>query len=84
LPFPSCADQSRENAIFCYPSLDTVVRPLPPFAGPGPAEDGILVWDHVKRRVEDYLEEFGRPDQVAAWREGRPYVAPLAETWAGR
>ncbi len=35
-------------------------------------------------RAEDYLEEFGRPDQVTAWREGRPYVASLAETSAGR
>jgi hypothetical protein len=65
-------------------SLDTVVGPLTPFAGSGPAEEGILVWDHVKRRVEDYLEEFGRPDQVAAWREGKPYVASLADTSAGR
>jgi flavonol synthase len=74
----------RSTAVFCYPSLDTVVEPLPPFAGPEPAEEGILVWDHVKRRVEDYMEEFGRPDQLAAWREGKPYVAPLAETSAGR
>jgi isopenicillin N synthase-like dioxygenase len=77
-------DTRRSTAVFCYPSLDTVVAPLAPFAGPGPAEEGILVWDHVKRRVEDYMEEFGRPDQVAAWREGRPYVAPLAERSAGR
>ena len=77
-------DTRRSTAVFCYPSLDTVVGPLAPFAGSGPPDEGILVWDHVKRRVEDYLEEFGRPDQVAAWREGRPYVAPLAETWAGR
>jgi isopenicillin N synthase-like dioxygenase len=75
----------RSTAVFCYPSLDTVVAPLAPFAGPEPADDeGVLVWDHVKRRVEDYLEEFGRPDQVAAWHEGRTYVAPLSETSAGR
>jgi flavonol synthase len=75
----------RSTAVFCYPSLDTVVAPLAPFAGPEPAgEGGVLVWDHVKRRVEDYLEEYGRPDQVAAWHEGRSYVAPLAETSAGR
>jgi hypothetical protein len=62
-----------------------VVAPLAPFAGSEPADDqSVLVWDHVKRRVEDYLEEFGRPDQVAAWREGRTYVAPLSETSAGR
>lgn len=75
----------RSTAVFCYPSLDTVVAPLAPFAGPEPADDeGVLVWDHVKRRVEDYLEEFGRPDQLAAWHEGRTYVAPLSETSAGR
>jgi hypothetical protein len=34
--------------------------------------------------VENYLEEFGRPGQVTAWRDGRPYVAPLADTSAGR
>jgi isopenicillin N synthase-like dioxygenase len=75
----------RSTAVFCYPSLDTVVGPLAPFVGPeGATEEPVLVWDHVKARVEDYLEEFGRPDQVTAWREGRPYVAPLADTSAGR
>jgi hypothetical protein len=34
--------------------------------------------------VADYLAEYGWPDQVAAWREGRPYVAELAAgEWAG-
>ena len=75
----------RSTAVFCYPSLETVVEPLAPFAGPeGAREEPVLVWDHVKTRVEDYLEEFGRPEQVAAWRAGQPYVAPLADTSAGR
>jgi isopenicillin N synthase-like dioxygenase len=75
----------RSAAVFCYPSLDTVVAPLAPFTGPeGAAEPGVLVWDQVSQRVENYLEEFGRPEQVAAWREGTPYVAPLAQTSAGR
>jgi len=75
----------RSTAVFCYPSLETVVEPFAPFAGPaGPGEEPVLVWDHVKTRVENYLEEFGRPEQVTAWREGRPYVATLAETPAGR
>jgi flavonol synthase len=34
--------------------------------------------------VENYMAEYGRPEQIAAWREGKPYVAPLAETSAGR
>jgi flavonol synthase len=75
----------RSTAVFCYPSLQTVVEPLAPFVGPeGPAQEPVLVWDRVKGRVEDYLEEYGRPEQVAAWREGKPYVASLAETSAGR
>jgi flavonol synthase len=75
----------RSTAVFCYPSLETVVAPLAPFTGPeGAAEKPVLVWDHVRSRVEKYLQEFGRPDQVAAWHEGKPYVAPLAETSAGR
>ena len=60
----------RSMAVFVYPALETVV-------------DGVRVWDHVKGRVAAYLAEYGRPDQVAAWREGRPYVAELAEHSAG-
>jgi flavonol synthase len=75
----------RSTAVFCYPSLRTVVQPLAPFVGPeGPCEEPVLVWDHVKGRAEDYMQEYGRPEQIAAWREGKPYVAPLAETSAGR
>jgi len=61
----------RSMAVFVYPALDQVV-------------DSTLVWDHVKDRVADYLAEYGRPDQVAAWREDRPYVAELAENSAGQ
>jgi len=61
----------RSMAVFVYPGLETVI-------------DGVRVWDHVKDRVSDYLAEYGRPDQVAAWREGRPYVAELAEHSAGQ
>ena len=75
----------RSTAVFCYPSLETVVEPLAPFVGPeGTSEEPVRVWDHVKSRVQDYLEEFGRPEQVTAWREGKRYVAPLADTSAGR
>ena len=61
----------RSMAVFVYPELDTVVG-------------GVRVWDQVKDRVADYLAEYGRPDQVAAWREGRPYVAELADNSAGQ
>jgi flavonol synthase len=61
----------RSMAVFVYPALETVI-------------DGVRVWDHVKDRVSDYLAEYGRPDQVAAWREGRLYVAELAEHSAGQ
>ena len=40
--------------------------------------------EELRELVESYLAEFGRPDQVTAWREGTTYVAPLAETSAGR
>ena len=73
----------RSTAVFVYPALETVVAPLAPFGAAGDAEP-VLVWDHVKDRVADYLAEYGRPDQVAAWRDGRPYVAELAENSPGR
>ena len=73
----------RSTAVFVYPALETVVAPLAPFAAAGDAEP-VLVWDHVKDRVADYLAEYGRPDQVAAWRDGKPYVAELAENSPGR
>ena len=75
----------RSTAVFCYPSLQTVVAPLEPFAAPaGEGYEPVSVWDHVKGRAEDYLAEYGRPGQVTAWREGKPYVADLSDTSAGR
>src|SRR5215470_5331190 len=73
----------RSTAVFVYPALETVVGPLPPFAA-GSGDEPVLVWDHVKDRVADYLAEYGRPEQIAAWRDGQPYVAELAENSAGR
>jgi flavonol synthase len=73
----------RSTAVFVYPSLDTVVAPLSPFAA-GSGFEPVPVWDHVKDRVADYLTEYGRPEQIAAWRDSRPYVAELAEDSAGR
>ena len=68
------------SGVFWHPRVDTVVEPLAPFVGAdGSDYDPVLVWDTIKDRVEDYLNVFGRPDQVAAWKEGRPYVAALAD-----
>ncbi len=76
----------RSTAVFCYPALATVVGPLPPFAAAAgqPGYEPVLVWDHVKRRAEDYLDEYGRPEQVAAWAQSKPYVAELSSDSAGR
>ncbi len=76
----------RSVAVFYYPGLDQVLEPLAPFVEPGEETDyePVTGWELVEDRVENYLKVFGRPDQVAAWREGRPYVADLAENSAGR
>ena len=73
----------RSTAVFVYPALETVVAPLSPFRAGSEAEP-VRVWDHVKDRVADYLAEYGRPEQIAAWRDGQAYVAELAENSAGR
>jgi flavonol synthase len=73
----------RSTAVFVYPALETAVEPLEPFAA-GSEFPPVLVWDHVKDRVAGYLAEYGRPEQIAAWRDGTPYVAELAEDSAGR
>ncbi len=69
------------SGVFWHPRVDTVVEPLAPFVvgGEEPEYDPFLLWDSVKSGVEEYLSVFGRPEQVAAWREGRPYVAAVTE-----
>ena len=74
----------RSTAVFVYPALETVVEPLEPFATGSSGFGPVRVWDHVKDRVADYLAAYGRPEQIAAWRDGTPYVAELAENSAGR
>jgi isopenicillin N synthase-like dioxygenase len=76
----------RSTAVFYYPGLAEVLEPLPAFTEPGEDTDfePVTTWDLVKDGVENYLKVFGRPEQVTAWREGRPYVAGLAENSAGR
>ncbi|GAA2637937.1 hypothetical protein GCM10010399_84020 [Dactylosporangium fulvum] len=70
----------RSAAVFVHPSLDTVVEPLPEFVGDGePDFDPHHVGRAALGSVEDYLQVFGRPEQVAAYREGRPYVAAVEE-----
>jgi flavonol synthase len=76
----------RSTAVFVYPALDQVIAPLKAFA-PLVADcnaEPVLVWDHVKDRAAGYLATYGRPEQLAAWRDGKPYVAELAENSAGR
>ncbi len=76
----------RSVAIFYYPGLEQVLEPLAPFVDPGEETDyePVTQWELLKDGVENYLKVFGRPEQVAAWREGKPYVAELAENSAGR
>jgi flavonol synthase len=74
----------QSTAVFVYPALETVVAPLEPFATGSAGFGPVRVWDHVKGRVADYLAAYGRPEQIAAWRDGTPYVAELAENSAGR
>jgi flavonol synthase len=76
----------RSVGIFYHPGLEQVLEPLPPFIEPGEETDyePVTQWDLVKDRVENYLKVFGRPAQVTAWRDGKPYVADLAENSAGR
>jgi flavonol synthase len=76
----------RSTAVFYYPGLEQVLEPLLAFTEPGEETDfePVATWDLVKDNVENYLKVFGRPEQVTAWREGRPYVAELAAHSAGR
>jgi len=76
----------RSVAIFYYPGLAQVLEPLVPFVEPGEETDyePVTQWDLVRDSVENYLKVFGRSGQVTAWREGKPYVAELADNSAGR
>ncbi|MEU9367093.1 hypothetical protein AB0D78_36775 [Streptomyces avermitilis] len=70
----------RSSAVLVHPSLDTVVEPLPAFADPdGTDFEPVSVWERASGNVEEYLRVFGRPEQLSARRENRPYVADVAE-----
>ncbi|MGW3462353.1 2OG-Fe(II) oxygenase family protein [Streptomyces olivaceoviridis] len=69
----------RSSAVFVHPSPDTVVEPLPAFADPDGSDFApVSVWERASGNVEEYLRVFGRPGQLAAWRENRPYVADVS------
>jgi isopenicillin N synthase-like dioxygenase len=70
----------RSSAVFVSPPLPTVVEPLAPFLNGDEESDyePVSIWGEAHRRVEDYLQVFGRPEQIEAWREGRPYVADVS------
>jgi flavonol synthase len=76
----------RSVATFYYPGLEQVLEPLAAFVEPGEETDyePVTQWELVKDNVENYLKVFGRPAQVTAWRDGKPFVAELAENSAGR
>ncbi|HXW43869.1 MAG TPA: 2OG-Fe(II) oxygenase family protein [Streptosporangiaceae bacterium] len=76
----------RSVAIFYYPGLEQVLQPLAPFVEPGEETDyePVTQWELVRDGVQNYLKVFGRNAQVTAWREGKPYVAELADNSAGR
>jgi isopenicillin N synthase-like dioxygenase len=69
----------RSSGVFVHPGLDSVVEPLDVFGG---AEDSdyepVSVGDRAEHAVEEYLQVFGRPEQIAAWREGHAYIAAVA------
>ncbi|WP_369141859.1 2OG-Fe(II) oxygenase family protein [Streptomyces sp. R44] len=68
----------RSSGLFAHPSLDTVVEPLAAFADPDGSDfEPVSVWESANGHVEEYLRVFGRPEQVAAWRENRPFVAEV-------
>jgi flavonol synthase len=76
----------RSTAVFYSPGLGEPLEPLPPFTEPGEDTDfePVTTWDLVKDSVENYLKVSGRPQQVAAWFEGKRYLAELAQNPAGR
>jgi flavonol synthase len=76
----------RSVAIFYHPGLEQVLEPLAPFVEPDEETDyePVTQWELARDDVENYLKVFGRPAQITAWREGKPYVAELAENSAGR
>ncbi|MEU5537693.1 2-oxoglutarate and iron-dependent oxygenase domain-containing protein [Streptomyces sp. NPDC020362] len=68
----------RSCAVFVHPGLDTVVKPLPAFADPDGSDfEPVSVWERASGNVEECLWVFGRPEQLTAWRENRPYVAEV-------
>ncbi len=68
----------RSSAVFVQPALGTVVTPLEVFTGGEESDyEPVSIWDEARHEVEEYLQVFGRPEQIEAWREGRPYIAEV-------
>ncbi|MGW7424061.1 hypothetical protein ACWGJB_29205 [Streptomyces sp. NPDC054813] len=54
------------------------MAPLPAFADlDGSDFEPVSVWERAGGNVEEYLWVLGRSEQLAAWRENRPYVAEV-------
>ena len=72
----------RSTAVFVYPALRRGGRAARP-VGRTPIRD--RSWSGITSRTgwRTTWPRYGRPDQIAAWRDGQPYVAELAENSAG-
>ena len=75
-------EAARQSTAFFYnPSLGTVVRPISELVAEGdePHYRPHLVAEPYLNQVDDYLNTFGRPAQIEAWRTGTPYVAEVID-----
>lgn len=69
----------RDTVLCLYaPSLATELEAA---AGGHPA---VTIWDLVHGSAERYMQQAATPGEVAAWREGRPYVPEPSQTGAWR
>jgi isopenicillin N synthase-like dioxygenase len=73
-------EASRQSTAFFYdPRLETVIEPVRQLIVEGDEAhyEPYTVAEPAANRVEDYLNTFGRPGQIEAWRTGTPYVAEV-------
>jgi flavonol synthase len=62
------------------PSLATELEP----AAPPERPEAVRVWSLVAESAERYMDQAATPGEVAAWRDGRPYVPEPSQTGAWR